>query len=229
MKSMAVGLVLAGLVLPGCVASSKYYTQQDELARTQDELDSTSAQLKDAEDILVTSENEKSTLQAKAAQAEKLAAENAKLQATVDELKKKGMIVTPDGTTLIAENGMYGWRAEGDVVFAPGSDKLTKDGERILKDLAGQLKKNGQPVQVWGHTDTDPINKTKDKWTRGNIELGANRAMSVKEYLVDQGVEEARISITSYGPFKPVANGSSAADKAKNRRVEIMTRLPDKM
>jgi chemotaxis protein MotB len=226
---MAVGLVVSGLVLPGCVASSKYYTQQDELARTQEDLDSTSAQLKDAEDILVTSENEKSTLQAKAAQAEKLAAENAKLQAIVDDLKKKGAIVTPDGTTLIAENGMYGWRAEGDVVFSPGSDKLTKDGERILKDLAGQLKKNQQPVQVWGHTDSDPINKTKEKWTRGNIELGANRAMSVKEYLVSQGVEESRISITSYGQYQPIANGSSAGDKAKNRRVEIMTRLPDKM
>ena len=229
MKSMAVGLVVSGLVLPGCVASSKYYTQQDELARTQDELDSTSAQLKDAEDILVTSENEKSTLQAKAAQAEKLAAENAKLQAIVDDLKKKGAIVTPDGTTLIAQDGMYGWRAEGDVVFAVGSDKLTKDGERILNDLSGQLKKNQQPVQIWGHTDADPVVKTKDKYPRGNFQLGAERALSVKEFLVSSGVDENRISIVSYGPNKPVADGTSTAAKAKNRRVEIMTRLPDKM
>ncbi len=228
-KCVALGLVVSGLVLPGCVASSKYYTQQDELARAQDDLSSTTAQLKDAEDILVTSENEKSALQAKAAQAEKLAAENAKLQSIVDDLKKKGAITTPEGTVLFASDGMYGWRAEGDIVFAVGSDKLTKDGERILGSLATQLKKNGQPVQIWGHTDADPVVKTKDQYPRGNMQLGAERALTVTEFLVAQGIDAGRISISSYGPNKPVAEGSSASAKAKNRRVEIMTRLPDKM
>ena len=130
--------------------SSKYYTQQDELARTQDDLNATSEQLKDAEDILVTSENEKSTLQAKAAQAEKLAAENAQLQKIVDDLKKKGAHhPRPTAPCSSPRTGCTAGAPKGDVVFAPGSDKLTKDGERILKDLAGQLKKNSQPVQVW--------------------------------------------------------------------------------
>lgn len=225
-KSMAVGLIVISAFLPACVASSKYRSLEDTHVKTREELDAAGAQLSEAEEQLIDAEGERSKLASKAALADQMAADNAKLQAKIDELTRKGSIMAPDGTVLFTDDGKYGWRAQGDVVFSAGSDKLTKDGERIVSSVATELKKSGEPITVIGHTDSDPIVKTADKWTRGNFELGANRAMSVKEYLVSQGIEEARISIASPGPNKPLASGKTADAKKKNRRVEIMTQLP---
>jgi chemotaxis protein MotB len=224
-KSLAVGLVLAGAVLPGCVSSTRYKQLEDEHVRAKDDLGSMQGQLSEVEDQLITSEEQQNQLRSKAERAAALEAENKELQAKIADLAKKGTITTPSGTTLFTDEGQYGWRAEGDVVFAPGSDKLTKDGERILASVATELKKSAEEITVRGHTDSDPVKKTADKWTRGNYELAANRALSVKEFLVAQGLDESRIAIAAYGPNKPIATGNSAADKAKNRRVEIMTRL----
>jgi len=217
-----VGWMVGGLLMAGCVSSGKYYEVQDDLANTQEELGATKSSLSDAESMLVDVDSQRQALQEKAAQADKLAAENAALAKKVADLQKSGAITAPDGTVIITSEGKYGYQMKGDVIFAPGSDKLTKEGERILGNLATELKKNHHPITVVGHTDSDPINKTKDKWQRGNIELGANRAMTVREFLIEKGLPENRISITSYGQWKPVATGSSAEAKAKNRRVEVM-------
>ncbi len=224
--SLAVGLIMAGVLMPACVTSGKYRAAENEAARAREERDEASGLLSAAEEQLVDAEGQRASLMSKAALAEAMAAENAQLKSQIEELSKSGRIVTPTGTVLFAEDGKYGWRAQGDVVFAQGSDKLTGEGERIIGSLAAELKKSSEPITVIGHTDSDPIVKTADKWTRGNIELGANRAMSVKEYLVKQGIAESRICITSYAQFKPIATGSSADAKKKNRRVEIMTQLP---
>lgn len=217
-----VGWMVGGLLMAGCVSSGKYYEVQDDLANTQDELGATRSSLDDAEGMLVDMDSQRTALQEKAAAADKLAAENAALAQKIADLQKKGAISTVDGAVIFTEGGKYGYQMKGDVIFAPGSDKLTKEGERILGNLATELKKNSHPITVVGHTDNDPINKTKDKWTRGNIELGANRAMTVREFLVEKGLPANRIAVTSYGEFKPSATGSSAEAKAKNRRVEVM-------
>jgi chemotaxis protein MotB len=214
--------MVGGLLLAGCVSSGKYYEVQDDLANTQDELGATRSSLDEAEGMLVDMDQQRTALQEKAAAADKLAAENAALAQKIADLQKKGAISTIDGAVIFTEGGKYGYQMKGDVIFAPGSDKLTKEGERILGNLATELKKNSHPITVVGHTDSDPINKTKDKWTRGNIELGANRAITVREFLMEKGLPAGRISITSYGETKPVASGNSAEAKAKNRRVEVM-------
>jgi chemotaxis protein MotB len=225
-KSLAVGFMVAGMFLPACVSSTKYKNLENEHVKTKEDLDAANSSLSDAEGALVTTESEKKALANKAALADQMAAENAKLQAKLDELTKKGAVIAPDGTTLFTDDGKYGWRAQGDVVFAQGSDTLTHEGEKIIGSIATELKKSSEKITVVGHTDSDPVVKTADKWPRGNYELAANRAISVKEYLVKQGIDESRFIIQAYGPFKPIATGNSAEAKKKNRRVEIMTQLP---
>jgi chemotaxis protein MotB len=222
MKSLAVGLLVSVVVLPGCVSGTKYRQTEDRLARTNDELQFTQASLAETEDMLVDVNGQKQALAEKAAMADRLAAEKAALEKQIKDLQAKGAISAPDGTVIFTQDGMYGYRAEGDVVFSPGSDQLTKEGERILGNLAKELKRNGHPIKVVGHTDTDPINKTKEKYPRGNIQLGAFRAMTVRDFLITSGLPEDRISITSYGPYRPMVKGSSPEAKAKNRRVEVM-------
>jgi chemotaxis protein MotB len=222
MKSLAVGLMVSVVVLPGCVSSTKYRSTEDRLARTNDELAYTQQSLSETEDMLVDVNGQKAALAEKAARADQLAAEKAALEKQIKDLQAKGAINTPDGTVIFTKDGMYGYRAQGDVVFTPGSDKLTKQGESILTNLAAELKRNNHPIKVVGHTDSDPIKKTIDKYPRGNMQLGAFRAMTVREFLIKQGLPESRIAITSYGPYQPIASGKSPEAKAKNRRVEVM-------
>jgi outer membrane protein OmpA-like peptidoglycan-associated protein len=69
-------------------------------------------------------------------------------------------------------------------------------------------------VQIMGHTDStgsDAINKP----------LSVNRAASTRDYLTGRGVPAPRIMIDGGGATDPVADNSSTAGRAQNRRVEI--------
>jgi OmpA-OmpF porin, OOP family len=72
-------------------------------------------------------------------------------------------------------------------------------------------------LDISGHTDNTG-DATK------NQTLSENRAQSVKDYLIKKGVEESRITSAGYGPDQPVADNTTAAGRAKNRRVEIKVR-----
>jgi len=105
------------------------------------------------------------------------------------------------------------------VTFDSGSIALKSSSHRVLKNVAEVLRSQfaGHRFFVEGHTDTDPIRKTKDRF-KNNRDLSAKRADAVAGYLVKQGVPESSIVIVGWGPFDPVSSG----DKASNRRVEIV-------
>ncbi len=73
-----------------------------------------------------------------------------------------------------------------------------------------------------GHTDTDPIKKSgwKDNW-----ELSAERALSVVRYLVKKGVPNSGVRACGSGSARPIGPNSSAAGKARNRRVEVVVHM----
>jgi len=106
------------------------------------------------------------------------------------------------------------------VTFDSGSTALKDSASRVLQNVATALKSKyaGRRFYVEGHTDADPIQKTKDKY-RSNRHLSAERADSVARYLIAQGVPESNIVIVGFGQFDPA---SSAKSKAQNRRVEIV-------
>ncbi|MBL9079836.1 MAG: OmpA family protein [Planctomycetes bacterium] len=108
---------------------------------------------------------------------------------------------------------------EDSVTFDSGSTKLKGSANRVLDRVAQVLRSRfaGHRFYVEGHTDSDPIQKTKDRF-RSNRHLSAERADSVAAYLIQQGVPEANIVVVGYGQFDPV----DAKTKAKNRRVEIV-------
>ena len=106
------------------------------------------------------------------------------------------------------------------VTFAPGSTTLTKAGRQVLMRLAGVLKSRYASKQIWveGHSDSDPIVKTKAKY-RSNRHLSAERADAVASFLIARGgIPSSKIVIVGYGPNDPIARGR----KAQNRRVEIV-------
>ncbi|MHC4269115.1 MAG: OmpA/MotB family protein [Planctomycetota bacterium] len=108
-------------------------------------------------------------------------------------------------------------------LFDSGLAKLKPDGESALEKIADYLKANPAVlIRVDGHTDNDPINKSKYLWET-NHHLSAGRSLSVFHYLVSkEKVEEARIHIAGYGPNRPIASNADKLGKMQNRRVEFL-------
>ena len=76
----------------------------------------------------------------------------------------------------------------------------------------------GSRVTVEGHTDADPIRKSK--W-ESNEALSLARADEVKKLLRQSGVSDGGVSAVGMGARQPVAKGATDRAKAQNRRVEI--------
>jgi len=110
------------------------------------------------------------------------------------------------------------------VLFDPGKADLKKATSAELDHIQSVLKQNysGKQIDVVGHTDSDPIKKSK--W-KDNWELSAQRALSVARYLIAHGIAEDKVRAAGCGEARPIADNSSASGKAKNRRVEIVVRM----
>jgi chemotaxis protein MotB len=103
--------------------------------------------------------------------------------------------------------------------FASGSASLNSDALEVLTQLAQVLVSEAQTVRVEGHTDDVPI--TSVRFT-SNWELSTARASAVVAFLIEQGVDPARLAAAGYGQFHPRVPNDSAAARALNRRVDIV-------
>jgi outer membrane protein OmpA-like peptidoglycan-associated protein len=103
-----------------------------------------------------------------------------------------------------------------DVLFATDIARLNPQGLETARKLAEVLKQNPQrTVAVEGFTDSTGS-------AAHNQDLSQRRAESVREALVQQGVQGERVSARGYGEGRPVATNDSAANRHLNRRVEIV-------
>jgi chemotaxis protein MotB len=139
---------------------------------------------------------------------------------TVARLKKEGMDahVTADGHVAIV--------LPADINFGAGSKDLSPAGRKALDAVARELEGAfaGASIRIEGHTDADPIKKSKFK---DNWELAAERALTVLRYLEEESkVAPERLSAVSRGDTVPVADNKSDKGKAKNRRVEVVVLAP---
>ncbi len=108
------------------------------------------------------------------------------------------------------------------ITFGSGKAELSQSGRTALKKVASTLKKEYPDAHfsVEGHTDADPIKKSG---FASNRDLSVARAMAVLRYLVeDCGVPDEHCVVAGHGQYDPVAPNAKEADKAKNRRVDIV-------
>lgn len=104
------------------------------------------------------------------------------------------------------------------VYFETAKARLLPQSARTLDRLAEALL--AQPalqIQISGHTDIigDPDL---------NQRLSEARAECVLDYLAMRGVTPERLSALGYGSTRPIARNNSAAERARNRRVEVIVR-----
>lgn len=106
-------------------------------------------------------------------------------------------------------------KALNGIQFETGKSKITKPSYPILDDIANIMKENpAYKLFIKGHTDNDGNAEM-------NLNLSKDRAAEVLKYLKGKGVEESRMHSEGYGDTRPIVPNNSAANKAKNRRVEF--------
>ncbi len=103
-----------------------------------------------------------------------------------------------------------------DVLFDTGKYSLKPGAREKLAKVAGiLLAYPGLDIAVGGYTDNvggDAMNQT----------LSENRAESVRDYLVQEGVATNSVSATGFGNTLPVASNDNASGRQQNRRVELL-------
>lgn len=103
-----------------------------------------------------------------------------------------------------------------DVLFDTGKYTLKPDTKISLAKVAGILQSYpGLKLQVEGYTDSVGSDQFNQK-------LSNDRATAVADFLTSQGVSAANVTATGYGKADPVADNSTSAGRAKNRRVQLV-------
>jgi len=101
------------------------------------------------------------------------------------------------------------------IQFETGKDVIRPKSYPILDQVVKVMSENPQYLLgINGHTDSQGADDF-------NMTLSDKRAAAVKKYLVDKGVDAAKLTSKGYGETKPVADNSTASGRAKNRRVEF--------
>ena len=134
----------------------------------------------------------------------------------------------PDVPGIIANDGCPEIKAEVKKIFAqalqgvqfePGKNILKKTSFGILNKVVKVLKENPTyNLEINGHTDN------QGDAARNQL-LSQKRADAVKGYLVNKGIKAGRLTAKGYGQQVPVADNSTVAGRAQNRRVEFKVNM----
>lgn len=181
-------------------------------------------QVKHLSDALASGDSSAMGLSDENAQlADDLAKARAALAAKDSELDEMSKRLAAKGFDVSVSEGTITVTLPAKILYASGSAIITSSGKKKLKTLATELNKEFADfeIEIQGHTDNDPIKKTKGKY-ESNWELSHTRAQNVLYYLVKSGrIKPQRIHASAYGEYHPTASNASSAGKSKNRRVEI--------
>ncbi len=187
------------------------------------------------EGLNVEHQNLKGLLERERAEKGQLAEQSARDQQTIAELQKQ--IVENRQPAAVATGFGEGYDVAFDaaagtvtvtlpdaILFDSGKANLKSANSKELDHIYSVLRDKyaGKEIEVVGHTDTDPIKRSK--WA-DNWELSSERALTVARYLMKKGISESKIKAVGCGPARPIASNTTASGKQKNRRVEIVVHM----
>jgi chemotaxis protein MotB len=134
----------------------------------------------------------------------------------------RDILGTRPGVTVAGDRFVF----QSEVLFASGAADIGLDGQRQLADLARTLIDISRDIpqeinwilRVDGHTDTVPINTAR---FRSNWELSTARAVSVVNFLIEQGMPPRRLAAAGFGEYQPLDAARTPGARARNRRIEL--------
>ncbi|MBY0311343.1 MAG: OmpA family protein [Phycisphaerales bacterium] len=206
-RLLGLGVLAAGLVLGGCNNKLK---EENEALKTE------AAELREKVNSV---DSEKAAL---ATQTQQLQSQNAQLQSELASARQAPAAPGWNGDAGTGGGGRSGGTVReprermieisSDVLFGSGSATLKPDARKELDKYMSRFK-SASTIRIEGHTDSDPIKKSK--WG-SNQALSKARADAVKTYIVSRGVSSSKIDTVGKGASEP--KGSKAA----SRRVDIV-------
>lgn len=149
------------------------------------------------------------------AERDKVAAEREAIKKERDDLAGmlKGALSSVADTTETARGVIVSLSG---ILFDVGKATLKPASQLSVAKLAGILMVfPNMNLSIEGYTDSTGTNEL-------NMRLSADRARSVYEFLMGQGISNSRMRYQGFGPDNPVAPNDTEANRAKNRRVEVV-------
>ena len=105
--------------------------------------------------------------------------------------------------------------------FSSGSAALQSGFEDTLTSVGDAISNTGGQVRVEGHTDNVPV--AFSERFRSNWDLSSARSAAVANFLLDNSqLQPGRVTITGLADSEPIADNSTAAGRAQNRRIEVI-------
>ncbi|MBO4800922.1 MAG: OmpA family protein [Bacteroidaceae bacterium] len=138
-------------------------------------------------------------------------------------------------TTTTDANGYEAVKVTFDsgILFQTGKSALSASAQSSLTNFAQNvlLQNTDMNVGIVGYTDNTPFKgKSAAESAAANQQLSLQRATAVSNYLKGKGVTNNQIKeVAGLGESNPVADNSTAAGKAQNRRVEVYLYASDEM
>ncbi|MCP4219385.1 MAG: OmpA family protein [bacterium] len=105
------------------------------------------------------------------------------------------------------------------ISFVGGQSDLKEELKAMLSEFVPALIKANFDVEVEGHTDSQASEKID------NMELSLSRALTVARLLVADGLDKHKITVSGYGPYRPVADNKTPEGRGINRRVELHLKI----
>ena len=228
-------IILVGTVTQGCVTSGQYNRLKEQLERANETIDIKDQRIEELDHEVLAKQEELLAMKDQLQDVDKYRKNSEKAAELISDLEEKLALATkelsessesnanPDGVEIYIPDGdSVGIRLPEQILFDSGSDTLKTNGLTMLDSIIPKIKSSQKVIRIAGHTDTDPVVKTIDKYPRGNIQLSTARAISIWEYFKKKGIPESRMCVEGHGSAQPLTNNDSAEGKQRNRRVEII-------
>lgn len=136
------------------------------------------------------------------------------IQQAVGDLSSKGLISMTQN-----ERGVTVHLTE-ELLFPSGSAELKGSSLRVLDTIASVLARLPNDIRVEGHTDDVPIHTERFP---SNWHLSVARALNTAVYIINKyNMKPGQVSIAGYAEYRPLLPNTSAENRARNRRVDIV-------
>lgn len=249
MRNCIAVVMIAALAATGCVKSSTHKKTLAELKASQEHEAELGKQLEDTKGKLSSTQqslDENTVLNASMEQrlkelgqnVDSLSTANAEATRRLEELRKAKAAAEARVATfrslleklramidsgqlkVIVRNGRMIIALPNDILFDSGKTSVKAEGKAALEKVAQVLATvSDRDFLVAGHTDNVPI-KTRE--FPSNWELSTARAVEVVRFLISKGMNGKVLSAAGFAEFDPVAPNDTDANKAQNRRIEIV-------
>jgi flagellar motor protein MotB len=122
-------------------------------------------------------------------------------------------------------------KLDTDVLFEEGDAQLNSESQKMLREFARILQSpeaSELKVMVVGHTDSMQIARRPVREVHpDNWRLSTARSLAVCDFLRQQGLPENKMGLAAFAQHQPLTPNATAADRQRNRRVEIFVTGPE--